>query len=165
MMACVDVDYRDKGAVAACVVFARWQDREPVARYVERIPTVLPYVAGHFYRRELPCLLAVLEQVREPLDVVIVDGYVWLDGEGDPGLGAHLYEALSRKVVVIGVAKSLYQRSPAQPVCRGDSRQPLYVTAAGLDGDEAARLVREMEGPFRIPALLGEADRLCRQAK
>jgi len=47
-------------------------------------------------------------------------------------------------------------------VLRGDSRRPLYVTAAGLDPAAAALHVRSMHGPFRIPTLLKRVDQLCR---
>ena len=164
MIACVDVAYLGAGAVAACVVFPDWTSPEAVARNVEHIPAVLPYQPGQFYRRELPCLLAVLGRVREPLEVVLVDGYVWLQDDGRPGLGAHLHEALARKVAVVGVAKTRFHGSPAQEVYRGQSQQPLFVTAAGMDPALAANHVRDMAGPYRIPTLLAEADRLCRQA-
>ena len=60
MLACVDVDYRDVGAVAACVAFERWGSPEPAQIAIEEIEEVAPYVPGEFYRRELPCVLAVL---------------------------------------------------------------------------------------------------------
>jgi deoxyribonuclease V len=164
MIACLDVAYRGGGAVAACVVFLAWPDRAAVNRYVARIPSVQPYEPGRFYRRELPCLLAVLAKVEEPLDVVVVDGHAWL-GDGRPGLGAHLHEALARQVPVVGVAKSRFRGAPALPLRRGGSRQPLYVSAAGMEPEEAAGLVAAMAGPYRIPTLLAEVDRLCRRAR
>ena len=55
--------------------------------------------------RELPALLAVIEDLDEPPGLVIVDGYVDLDPDGRPGLGAHLNARLG--VPVIGVANAL----------------------------------------------------------
>src|SRR5215475_5385931 len=107
MFACVDVDYRTEGAVAACVLFRAWDDADSAGERVETIARVEPYQPGHFYRRELPCLLSVLGTVTEPLETVVVDGYVWLTDE-QQGLGAHLYEALGRSVAVIGVAKTRF---------------------------------------------------------
>ena len=165
MLACVDVDYRGQGAVAACVLFRDWADHLPAGEHVERIDEVAPYRPGEFYLRELPCLLAVLRRVSEPLEAVLVDGYVWLSGEGAPGLGGHLYEALGFSIPVVGVAKSAFAGAPqARAVYRGGSRRPLYVTAAGLDVDSAARHVEAMHGPFRIPTLLRRVDQLCRRA-
>jgi deoxyribonuclease V len=163
MLACVDVSYRVESAVAACVVFEGWKAREPATRYVVDIPAARPYEPGRFYLRELPCLLAVVGKVCEPLDVIIVDGYVWLDGAEGPGLGAHLYEALGRKTAVIGVAKSCYRGCDARPVYRGASRRPLYVSAAGLELAEAAQHIQEMDGAYRVPTLLRDADHLCRR--
>jgi deoxyribonuclease V len=164
MLACVDVDYRAGGAVAACVLFRAWGDAGSAGEHVERIARVEPYQPGQFYRRELPCLLRVLGRVAGPLEAVVVDGYVWLRDESTPGLGAHLYEALGRTVPVIGVAKTRFARAGAEEVLRGDSRRPLYVSAAGLDRQTAARHVQAMHGRFRIPTLFRRVDQLCREA-
>lgn len=52
-----------------------------------------------------------------------------------PGRGAHLYEALGRGVAVIGVAKSRFVKAePVEPVLRGRSRSPLYVSVSRLTG-------------------------------
>lgn len=165
MLACVDVDYRDDAAVAACVLFRDWADEAPAAERVERIARVEPYEPGQFYRRELPCVLAVLGPLAEGLGAVVIDGYVWLRDEATPGLGGRLYAALGRAVPVVGVAKTRFASATAAvPVLRGGSARPLYVTAAGLSADEAARRVRDMHGPCRIPTLLKRADQLCRGA-
>jgi deoxyribonuclease V len=108
--------------------------------------------------------LAVLQSVREAPQVIIIDGYVWL-GPSQPGLGAHLYEALGRRVAVIGVAKTRFLKAePVEEVLRGRSRTPLFVTAAGMDVVEAANHVRALHGPYRIPTLLKRADQLSRGA-
>jgi deoxyribonuclease V len=166
MLACVDVDYRGDDAVAACVLFRAWTDEAPAAQLVETIRGVEPYVPGQFYRRELPCLLAVLGRLPEVPEVVLVDGYVWLEGEDHPGLGAHLYEALGRAVPVVGVGKTRFHSARlAVPVVRGEgSTSPLFVTAAGLDAASAARHVQTMHGSYRIPTLLRLVDQLCRQS-
>jgi deoxyribonuclease V len=104
----------------------------------------------------------VLATVSEPLETIVVDGYVWL-GERTPGLGAHLYEALRWRVPVVGVAKARYAGAPAEEVQRGGSRRPLYITAAGIDPRTAARYVQSMHGAYRIPTLLRRVDQLCRQ--
>ncbi|WP_407569610.1 endonuclease V [Deinococcus altitudinis] len=176
MIVCTDVDYRTDpddcagdSARAAALLFTEWSAAAPVGEWVERIDGVEPYLPGEFFRRELPCLLAVLEEVTRnagPPELVVIDGYVTLDAAGTPGLGAHLYQALGREVAVIGVAKTAYRGSPhAEAVCRGDSRSPLYVTAAGMEVREAARAVQTMAGPNRLPTLLKRVDQLCRQAR
>jgi deoxyribonuclease V len=164
MIACVDVDYRDSEAIAVCVLFQTWDDGFSADEKVERIPKVAPYEPGQFYRRELPCLLAVLARVRESLEAVVVDGYVWLGDEQKPGLGAHLYEALGRTIPVIGVAKTRFMSATAAPVKRGKSERPLYVTAAGIDLEVAVRHIQNMHGRNRLPTLLKRVDRLCRDS-
>ena len=166
MLACVDVDYRGDEAVAACVLFNAWSDEGPAARMVEKIGAVEPYIPGQFYRRELPCLLAVLGKLSEAPQLVVIDGYVWLGGEERPGLGAHLYEALDRRLPVVGVAKTRFRGAClAVPVVRGEgSTRPLFVSAAGLDPATAAAHVRAMHGDYRIPTLLRLVDRLCRES-
>ncbi len=170
MYAVVDVDYRPAPgaperdeAVAACVEFRAWTDAVPAAEHVRRIPQVEPYVPGQFYKRELPCVLAVLRDMTEPLELLVVDGYVFLDGDDRPGLGAHLYEALGRAVPVIGVAKNRFRANTAAiEVLRGDSNRPLFVTSVGIEAAEAAELIERMHGNFRLPTLLKRVDRLCR---
>lgn len=166
MIACVDVDYREKGAVAACVLFRAWTDAASAGQVVEHLDHVEPYQPGQFYRRELPCLLAVLGKVSDPIDLVVIDGYVWLGDEQRPGLGGHLYDALGRRFPVVGVAKTRYPPAIlAREVRRGTSNRPLYVTAVGIDVEEVCRQVQDMQGPFRIPTLLKEVDQLCRQSR
>jgi deoxyribonuclease V len=101
--------------------------------------------------------------VSDPLAAVLIDGYVWLDEAGSPGLGAHLYRALEERVAVIGVAKSRYRHPvAAREVLRGGSQRPLYVSAVGVDLEEAAAWVAHMHGEYRIPTLLKRVDQLCR---
>jgi deoxyribonuclease V len=162
MIACVDVDYRDAGAVAACVCFEHWDDGTPVLESAIEIADVEPYESGQFYRRELPCILAVLQSLPTLPQIVIIDGYVWL-GEQRRGLGAHLYEALDERASIIGVAKTRFVGAePLALVTRGGSRTPLYVTAAGMDVAEAASHIRAMHGSHRIPTMLKRADQLSR---
>ena len=165
MIAFVDVDYRQEQAAAACVLSSDWGDEAPVRELVERVRGVEPYVPGQFYKRELPCLLAVLAKAGGPIDAVVIDGYVWL-GEGRPGLGGHLYESLGGKVPVVGVAKTRFlSATRAVAVVRGgSSTKPLFVTAAGVAVEDAAARVRGMHGPHRIPTLLKRVDALCRGA-
>lgn len=167
MLACVDVDYRpDREAVAACVLFEGWSVARPSATRLARVNHVADYIPGEFYRRELPCLLAVLEPViaEAAIETILVDGFVWLDERCEqPGLGAHLHRALGGTIPVVGVAKTSFKTSRgARLVHRGESARPLFVSAAGLDPDLAADRVRTMHGAHRVPTLLRLVDRLCR---
>lgn len=165
MLACLDVDYRDDGACAAAVVFRDWSDALAAEERTVEIRDVQPYEPGQFFRRELPCLLAVLRTL-PPIETVIIDGYVWLDVASRPGLGAHLYEALDRRCAVVGVAKTKFQGADhACEILRGESQRPLYVTAVGMPAEVAAERVRSMHGAHRIPTLLGRVDDLCRRGR
>ena len=163
MMACLDVAYHGPEANAAAVLFHSWDDSVGEREIVTRVVSAADYLPGQFYRRELPCLLALLALIEEPVEVLIVDGYVWLGQESLPGLGAHLYETLGRSTAVIGVAKSRFAGADgAVPVLRGDSHRPLQVTAVGMDVRVAAHCIETMHGKHRIPTLLKRADQLSR---
>src|SRR5262245_8771648 len=151
VIACVDVADDGARAVAACIVAAGWTAEAPIETHVTRLERVREYVPGRFFERELPCISRVLSRVGEPLDVVVVDGYVWLDGRGRRGLGAHLFDSLGGGCAVVGVAKTPFRRDDgpggagaALEVLRGSSARPLYVTAIGMDAAEAAARVRSM---------------------
>jgi deoxyribonuclease V len=163
MIAALDVHYFEMDAVAGAVLFSDWTAARPESELREFIERVEPYESGSFYKRELPCLLKLLKPLKDLVDTVIVDGYVWLGPENRPGLGAHLFAALDGEVSVIGVAKNPFRGATnSQLVLRGRSMRPLYVTAAGMDVIVAARNVQEMHGPHRIPTLLKRVDELCR---
>lgn len=166
MFLALDVGYpTDDTAKAVAITFQQWQDTIPTATYIALINEVAPYVPGAFYQRELPCLLAVLAQVDlATIHTIIVDGYVTLDDNGKPGLGAHLYTALNRSIPVIGVAKRPFHDNHVhvRPVLRGGSQQPLYVTTIGTDIDTAAHHVATMAGTFRLPTLLKTLDTLTK---
>lgn len=167
MLLALDVAYSPSHGHAVGLAFPDWTAPAATAVYQASISPVADYEPGAFYRRELPCLLAVLAQV--PLAAVralIVDGYVSLGPEHRPGLGQHLYEALDRRIPVIGVAKTRFAGVAPQvePVLRGESRNPLYVTSVGLPGAEAARHVAAMHGSFRLPTLLKHLDDLTKRA-
>ncbi len=124
---------------------------------------VAEYESGAFYRRELPLILALLEGLDVVPSTIVVDGYVYLDAQDRPGLGAHLYAALAEKIPVIGVAKRPFAGSAhAVAITRGTSERPLYVTAAGAPPERAAVWIASMSGAHRQPTLLKAADRLSR---
>jgi len=159
-LVCVDVDYRGAGAMAAAVAFEGWDAGVAVEEVAVAVGRVEPYVPGQFYRRELPCVLAALKELKRAAELVIVDGYVWL-GPQRPGLGMHVHEALG--VPVVGVAKTAFAGAPGVAVVRGASKAPLFVTAEGMDPAVAARHVRAMHGAYRVPTMLKRVDQLCRR--
>lgn len=163
MILAADVHYFGAGARAAGVLFADWDAAAPTAELSLDIDRVAAYEPGAFYRRELPCLAALLAQLDALPACVVVDGHVWLDGDGRPGLGARLWESLQRRVAVVGVAKTRFVDTPAEAeVLRGAGARPLYVTAAGMDPALARAAVARMAGAHRLPDVLKRADRLAR---
>lgn len=163
MILAIDVDYRDDRAVAAGVVFQAWGDCEPSQVVWAELDEVAAYQPGQFYRRELPCIRALVDQIERLPACIIVDGYVYLGKARRPGLGLHLYDALEGQSAVIGVAKSRFRGTPvAAEVFRGGSRRPLYVTAVGIDEAEARDRVAQMCGEYRVPTMVRLADQLSR---
>jgi deoxyribonuclease V len=161
-IAITDVAYIDGVAFAAAVIADRWEAQFPVSTHVALRTPVAEYVPGAFWQRELPCLRAVLDGLGA--EVVVVDGYVWLDDQGRKGLGAHLHDQLG--VPVVGIAKTAFDGSAhAAQVLRGGSQRPLYVTSVGIAPDEAAARVSAMHGPHRVPTLAALADRLARAGR
>jgi deoxyribonuclease V len=104
------VDYRDVGAVAACVCFEHWDDGKLVLESAIEIRYVKPYELGRFYHRELPCILAVLQTLSTLPLVVITDGYVWL-GEQQRGLGAHVADPTPESLTQLRYRASIYRIS------------------------------------------------------
>ena len=74
MIAAVDVHYDEaaRRGRAAAVVFDAWEDGEAAGEYVAEVENVADYVPGEFYRRELPCLMAVMGKIGLKVDVVVV---------------------------------------------------------------------------------------------
>lgn len=163
MILAVDVHYENTTAVVAGIGFARWTDKAPETSYVSTIEQTGGYIPGQFYKRELPCILRLLDEHQLSPTHILIDGYVYLDGHSRPGLGKHLYDALSGKVKIIGVAKNPFKGIPAEyTLYRGSSAKPLYITCAGMMPTEAKSRIAAMHGPYRIPTLLKTVDQLCR---
>jgi deoxyribonuclease V len=161
VFAAADVQYLPAGgARAALVLAADAAFASLTTEKVVAVPEAAPYVPGEFWRRELPCLRAVLDGV-PGVELLVVDGYVDLDPSGRAGLGARASAEFG--VPVIGVAKTRFATAThAVEVHRGGAARPLYVTAAGLPAAEAARLVQAMSGRYRLPDALRRVDALAR---
>ena len=118
------------------------------------------YRPGEFYLRELPPLRAVIPRSGR----LVSRSWSTATRTWTPPAartGAHVHAEFG--VPVIGVAKTRFRTAThAAQVLRGRSARPLYVTAAGMPVAEAAHLVEEMAGSFRMPDALKLADRLAR---
>lgn len=163
MKLAIDVQYHDDRAVVAGLLFQEWDSNEIVRTVVVEVDNIAPYEPGAFYKRELPCILALLKQVSDTLDVIIVDGFVTLGAAKEDGLGMHLYRALNGATPIIGVAKKAFDGTPKDDeIYRGDSRKPLYVSSVGVAHVEAKGLIEAMHGDHRMPSLLKRVDQVCR---
>ena len=158
----VDVHYGDQEQARAALVVCRDLNFSTViSEHVEKIAHASPYEAGALYKRELPCIRAVLT-LGPTLELLLIDGYATLDPHGRPGLGAHAAEVIG--IPVIGIAKTPFRGAThAIEVIRGAATRPLYVTTAGgLTAADAATIVTEMAGTNRLPTALVRVDSLAR---
>ncbi|GAK59480.1 putative endonuclease V [Candidatus Vecturithrix granuli] len=164
MNACLDVHYLPTTAWAAAVIFNDWTDSKPLNQYTVFVQGCGAYEPGKLYLRELKPLMAVIERIKEPIHVYLIDAYCYLSSENEPGLGAYVYTAIGGRSAIIGVAKNRFRRSHhATEVFRGNSKRPLYVTSIGLSQEDAASRISAMSGEFRIPTLLKFVDQLARK--
>src|SRR6185436_3010478 len=114
----------------ACILARSWDAPDAAAEHCVTRSEASPYEPGQVYKRELPLLLAVIP-VDLPITFAVLDGYACLGPDRTPGLGAHLYDALSCRFPVIGVATTAFADTPSEEVLRGRSERPLYVTSIG----------------------------------
>ncbi|SNS00292.1 endonuclease V [Flavobacterium sp. ov086] len=166
MILAFDTYYFDGKAKTVCLEFTEWNQSENFKVHTEIIDNVEEYIPGEFYKRELPCILSLLNKIDlTNLEVIIVDGFVYLDDEKKYGLGGHLYEKLNKKTPIIGVAKTNFAsiKKDKKSLIRGESAKPLYVTAIGIELEDAFKKVESMAGEFRMPTLLREMDRLTKE--
>lgn len=166
MILAFDTYYFDDKAKTVCLAFHNWEDAEEAAVYTQLLKDIADYEPGEFYKRELPCILSLVQEIDlSEVETIVIDGFVQLDDEGRLGLGGHLYEKLDQKIPVIGVAKTNFAtiQQLKRPLLRGESKNPLYITAIGMDVDEATVNIHNMHGEFRMPTLLKRLDGLTRE--
>lgn len=165
MILAIDVYYIGDTAKAVGVLFD-WKDQTPQQVLTAHLNGIEGYVPGEFYKRELPCLLEIIEQVDiSTLAAILVDGHVYIS-EMEYGLGGKLYEILNQKIPIIGVAKNSFHanRTTVKEVYRGESSKPLYVSAIGIDLDEVTESIKAMKGAFRMPDILKKLDNYTKLA-
>lgn len=177
----LDVAYSGDDLAAAVVVLDE-QSLEEVDRSVVLGRTAFPYVPGLFAFREVPALLAALEQLKTTPDVLVCDGY----GLAHPrrfGLACHL--GVLTGIPSIGVAKTAFVGTHSAPgPDRGDSADLV------LDGDVVGAVLRTQQNikpvyvsvghrinlttaiahtlhltpRYRLPETTRAADHACRQS-
>lgn len=159
MIFAVDVYYKENIAKSVGLLFKKWSDSEPFEIVSSYTQDPQEYEPGHFYKRELPCIMELLKHTNiKAIDIIIIDGYVYLSNDKKAGLGYHLYTCLNKKIPVIGVAKTAFYSNSGNEIVmetyRGKSSKPLFITAEGIELDFAAGCIKEMHGEYRIPTLL-----------
>ncbi|WP_204344529.1 endonuclease V [Psychroserpens algicola] len=161
MYLALDVHYKTNYAKSVGITFLSANDQTPQDTYIEIVGDVAAYQPGEFYKRELPCLLKVISKVDlNTITTIIVDGHVYVDNDGQFGLGGYLYEALDKKIPIIGVAKRRFHtnKETVKNVFRGRSNNPLHISAIGMNLDQAAQFILAMHGNHRHPTLLKTLD-------
>jgi deoxyribonuclease V len=165
MLLAVDVYYYDENkAKTVGIIFEKWESQEPTKILTKVLDKVPEYEPGSFYKRELPCIIELLKIIdMSNIDIIIIDGYVYLEQIDSPGLGLHLYNFLGKKYTIIGVAKTYYQENIAEKIYRGKSKIPLYITSIGIEPSEAMKCIETMYGSYRIPKLLKLLDQKTKE--
>lgn len=164
MILALDVHYREEETKAVGVIF-HWEDAVPQDVIIEYIDDVEGYIPGQFYKRELPCLMKIIEKVNiDNVEVIIVDGHIYVDNDGNYGLGGKLYEELGNQFPIIGVAKTPFHtnKQTVTEIKRGKSDNPLYVSAIGMELSTASQKILDMSGDFRIPSILKILDQITK---
>lgn len=162
MILAFDTYYFEDKAKTVCISFNNWDDNTILETFEEIKEEIEEYKSGEFYKRELPCILSLYSKINfSNLEAIIIDGYIYLDDDKKPGLGAHLHEKLNCKIPIIGVAKTNFYTLTKNKIelFRGMSKNPLYITSIGMDINDAFENIKKMDGEFRIPKLLKELDR------
>ncbi|MFI5591505.1 endonuclease V [Amycolatopsis sp. NPDC051758] len=178
----LDVAYGTSDEIAAAVVTLETAGLTVVEERTHRAKAVFPYEPGLFAFRELPPLLAALDQLDHQPDVLVCDGH----GLAHPrrfGLACHLGVLTGRPA--FGVGKTRFVGTHAAPeASRGSSAplidageevgavlrtqdgvKPVYVSAGHrIDLAHACRLTLALTPRYRLPETTRQADRLSRAA-
>ena len=103
LVAGIDIAYHGNEAAAACVVM-RVSDMAVVEKRVSFPVIAVPYTPGFLAFREGPAMCALLEQLEQTPDVVLVDGH-GISHETKCGLATYI--GLKMNIPTIGIAKQL----------------------------------------------------------
>jgi len=157
----IDVSYQNNQAKVVGGFFENWLDDSLIKQSSRIVEKVEDYVSGEFYKRELPCILEFLSDVNlKEIELIIIDGFIYLDDERKSGLGAYLYDRLNKEIPIIGVSKSRFYNNNkyVKEVFRGESKNALYISAIGIELLEASLLIEKMCGEYRLPKLIKQVD-------
>jgi deoxyribonuclease V len=123
----VDCGFEQNGSVTrAAVAVLDFPGLELIDCSVARIPTAFPYVPGLLSFREIPAILAALENIRQLPDLILVDG----QGYAHPrrfGIACHL--GVLTGLPAIGVGKTRLVGTFDPPGAERGAWSPLVVGA------------------------------------
>lgn len=164
MILAIDVHY--KSGYAKCVgVLFKWNDDSYSKKIEVNVKDFADYEPGQFYKRELPCLLEVIEQCNlNEIEIIVVDGHVYTS-EDCFGLGGHLFNKLDKQIPVIGVAKNGFSKNKnrVQELLRGESKKPLFISSIGIELSRAVNYIKNMSGTYRMPTILSQLDTITKE--
>ena len=161
MVLALDVHYKETGTAKAVGILFDWTAIQPKKVITEYVNMISDYIPGEFYKRELPCLLKIIEKAPlKDIEAILVDGHIYVDNDGKYGLGGMLWEALNKQTPIIGLAKTSFfsNKQTVNELYRGKSKKPLFLSVIGCDMEATAEKIKNMKGGYRIPTILKELD-------
>ncbi|GAA2209390.1 endonuclease V [Nonomuraea monospora] len=180
LVAGLDVHYRGDDALTAAVVVLDAGTLEPVEEVVAHGETAFPYVPGLFAFRELPALVAALEQLTVTPDLLVCDGHGLAHPRGF-GLACHLGVLTGLPSLGVGKTPFVGTHEPPGPgrgawapiihegaaVGRALRTQrgvkPVYVSQGHrISLDVASSQVLHLTPHYRLPEPIRHADHLAR---
>lgn len=162
----IDVSYQDNIAKVVGGFFENWHDEKLLKISEKRVNNVREYISGEFYKRELPCILDFLNDFNlKEIELIIIDGFVFLNDIDKKGLGAYLFESLDKSIPIIGVAKSSFHNNNKNVIniLRANSKKPLYISSIGIELLKASDLIKNMFGNYRMPNIIKQIDTQTRE--
>lgn len=162
----IDVSYQDNNAKVVGGFFENWNDEKFIKVSQKIVNNIKEYISGEFYKRELPCILEFLNDYDiNEIELIIIDGFVFLNDDNKQGLGGYLFESLDKRIPVIGVAKTSFHNNNKNviDVLRGNSKKPLYISSIGIELLKASDLIKNMFGNNRMPNIIKQIDTQTRE--
>lgn len=176
----VDVAFPERGRIAqAAAALFRLPELEPVEQALARRPVTLPYIPGLLSFRELPAVIAALQDLSRCPDLVLCDG----QGIAHPrrlGIASHLGVISGLPTIGVGKSRLLGRHDDPGPqkgdrvaLLDGEERigtvlrtrtgvRPLYISPGHRVGcEDACHWVLACTGRYRLPEPIRMADRLA----